>query len=182
MMAAAVLLPAAGLVWGIIYACSPETPRRQWGGYAIAASSICIVLGFIITMAVVGAAGDATLESTPDISERVTEPPAPSGVPVTSRPDPASQVQMLDWTFETDIVNVDPLIYNEIIQGDAVNNSDRTLSYAQVEFNLYDSSDRQIGVALANVSNWEPGSTWHFEALVMEESATRARFKGFTVW
>lgn len=46
-IAASVLLPPVGVVWGIVYALALETARRRWGHYALATSSIVLVLGFV---------------------------------------------------------------------------------------------------------------------------------------
>jgi len=71
---------------------------------------------------------------------------------------------------------------NRFIAGTVKNESTKQYSYAQVEFNLYDDSGAQVGSALANISNLEAGSTWNFEAIVLEDKATKAKFKELTGW
>lgn len=51
------------------------------------------------------------------------------------------------------------------IDGTLTNNTDGEVSYIQVEYNLYDSDGAQVGTALANTNNLQPGGTWKFEAL-----------------
>lgn len=46
-IAASVLLPPVGVIWGIVYSLALETARRRWGHYALATSSIVLVLGFV---------------------------------------------------------------------------------------------------------------------------------------
>lgn len=69
---------------------------------------------------------------------------------------------------------------NTVLIGTVRNNTKKTYSYVQVEFNLYDENDVQVGSTLANVNNLEPGGTWRFEAIVLEGSARKARLKGVT--
>lgn len=42
-------------------------------------------------------------------------------------------------------------------------------SYVQVTINLYDKDGNLIGSTLANVNNLEPGKTWKFKAIVIED-------------
>lgn len=67
---------------------------------------------------------------------------------------------------------------NKYLVGTVKNNSGKQYSYAQVEFNLYDESGAQVGSTLANVNNLEPYGMWKFEAIVIEDKATRAKLKG----
>jgi hypothetical protein len=69
-----------------------------------------------------------------------------------------------------------------IIIGTIKNNSNKTYKYAQVEINLYDASDTQIGSTLANVNNLEPGATWKFKAPVIEENFAKWKIKDITGW
>ncbi len=54
----------------------------------------------------------------------------------------------------------------DAVCGTVVNNTNRTMSYAQVEINLYDTDNNQIGSALANINNLASGSKWKFKAPV----------------
>src|SRR5207248_8193500 len=50
------------------------------------------------------------------------------------------------------------------ITGTVVNRRNRKLKYVQISFILYDESGAQVGTALANVNDLEPGGRWNFEA------------------
>ena len=54
--------------------------------------------------------------------------------------------------------------YSVKIAGVAKNTSGRALSYASVEFSVFDSSGNNLGTALDNISNLGDGDTWRFEA------------------
>lgn len=62
------------------------------------------------------------------------------------------------------------------------NNTDRNYRYVQIEFNLYDDNGIQVGTAFDNVTNLEAGGIWRFEAIVSEDTATRARLVRVTGW
>ena len=51
------------------------------------------------------------------------------------------------------------------ITGKLTNNTDDAVSYIQVEYNLYDAEGAQVGTALANTNNLQPGGVWKFEAI-----------------
>lgn len=63
------------------------------------------------------------------------------------------------------------------ISGTLQNNTDKTYSYAQITFNLYDASGSQIGTALANVNNLEANGSWKFKAMGMGENGDVATYK-----
>lgn len=66
--------------------------------------------------------------------------------------------------------------YSGEITGTVVNRRDDTLSYAQITFNLYDASGAQVGTALANVNNLEPGGRWKFKASTFGTEFEKYRF------
>jgi len=66
--------------------------------------------------------------------------------------------------------------------GTVTNNTDQTYSYVQVEINLYDDSGQQVGNTFDNVNNLEPGGSWNFRALVMEEKATKYKVVNVSGW
>lgn len=51
------------------------------------------------------------------------------------------------------------------ITGKLTNNTEDEVSYIQVEYNLYDAEGAQVGTALANTNNLQPGGVWKFEAI-----------------
>lgn len=71
---------------------------------------------------------------------------------------------------------------SQAIVGTAINRSGREVGYAEVDFNLYDDAGNQVGSAMANIVDWEPGKRWAFEAMVLERNATWAKLKGITGW
>jgi hypothetical protein len=50
------------------------------------------------------------------------------------------------------------------VTGTVINRRSNTLRYAEIRFNLYDESGAQIGSALANINDLEPGARWNFKA------------------
>lgn len=66
--------------------------------------------------------------------------------------------------------------------GVVINNTNRTMSYVQVEINLYDMNDNQIGSTMANVNNLAAGSKWVFKAPVMESGSYRWSVSDVSGW
>ena len=66
------------------------------------------------------------------------------------------------------------------VSGVIKNNTNKKYSYVQVEINLYDGSGAQVGSTLDNINNLEPGGTWKFKAIVIEDEATEAKVAGIT--
>lgn len=71
---------------------------------------------------------------------------------------------------------------SQMFTGKIVNTTGKKLSYVQVEINLYDKQDVQVGSTLANVNNLEPGVTWAFEAPVIEDRAKSGKVAGITAY
>ena len=63
--------------------------------------------------------------------------------------------------------------YSATITGIAENTSGQNLSYASVEFSVYDASGNNLGTALANINNLCEGDTWRFEATLFSFPSTR---------
>ncbi len=63
--------------------------------------------------------------------------------------------------------------YSATITGVAENTSGQNLSYASVEFSVYDASGNNLGTALANINNLGKGDTWRFEATLLSFPSTR---------
>ena len=51
------------------------------------------------------------------------------------------------------------------ITGTVVNRRSRSVSYAQISFNVYDDSEAQVGSAFANITNLESEGRWNFKAV-----------------
>jgi hypothetical protein len=71
---------------------------------------------------------------------------------------------------------------NLIYTGNIINTTGKKLSYVQVEINLYDKNDVQVGSTIANINNLEPGVTWAFEAPVLEERTKTAKVAGISAF
>ena len=69
---------------------------------------------------------------------------------------------------------------NRFITGTIENTCSKKLSYAQVTFILTDDAGNQVGSALDNINDLEGGATWKFNAIVLEDSATHAKFGDMT--
>jgi hypothetical protein len=112
----------------------------------------------------------------------ITQPFGPSGSSSASNDYGSTttaakdELEVLNWKWKTEEYGT------RSITGTVRNNSSRTLGYAQVEINLYDETGNQVGSTMANVNNLQAGAKWNFEALVLEERATKAqimRVSGF---
>lgn len=68
------------------------------------------------------------------------------------------------------------------IVGHVRNNSNHTYSYAQVEINLYDRQNNQVGSTLSNVNNFEPGKIWQFDAPIFQVGASKYKIKNVSGW
>lgn len=66
------------------------------------------------------------------------------------------------------------------IRGTIENIGTKTYSFVQVEINLYDDENMQIGNLVANVSNLEPGGKWNFKVFVSDPSAAKCKVKNIT--
>jgi hypothetical protein len=62
------------------------------------------------------------------------------------------------------------------INGVVFNRNKKKLSYAQISFNLYDSSGAQVGSAFANINGLEPDGAWKFSAIGLAETASKFKF------
>lgn len=62
------------------------------------------------------------------------------------------------------------------ITGSVINRRPVKLKYAQIKFILYDSTGAQVGTALANINDLEPGATWNFKASSFGTSFSSFKF------
>lgn len=69
------------------------------------------------------------------------------------------------FTLESMEGHVDDFGISLHIVGTIKNNKNKSYSYVQVTFNLYDKNGAQLGTALANINNLEPYGTWRYDAL-----------------
>lgn len=68
---------------------------------------------------------------------------------------------------------LESLGYSAKINGVAKNNTGKNLSYASIEFSVYDSAGNNLGTALANINNLGDGDTWLFEATLFSFPSTK---------
>lgn len=123
---------------------------------------VFLLFAFIIIIAAIGSCGSEAKPTAQEVNQPVTQ---------IEEEKPALEL------LEAKKMNKDSIRY---VVGKVKNNSDKQYTYVQVEINLYDSNDNQIGSTLANVNNLEPGGTWKFEAPIFEEKAIKYKIKGIT--
>jgi hypothetical protein len=66
--------------------------------------------------------------------------------------------------------------FGGVITGMVINRRSHQLSYAQIQFNLYDGSGAQVGTALANINGLEAGGKWKFQASTFGTDYVRYKF------
>ena len=93
----------------------------------------------------------ADVEATPEAA------PAPEPAP---EPEPVKE----DYTI-TDETLDNSNSFALYIRGVLTNNTDRNVSYIQLEYVLYDANGVQVGTAYANTSNLKAGGSWKFDAI-----------------
>ena len=69
------------------------------------------------------------------------------------------------------------------IEGEIKNNTDKSYSYVQVTFNLYDKDGNQLGTAMTNINNLEPNATWKYKAIgLVTEKVESYKLVEITGW
>lgn len=69
------------------------------------------------------------------------------------------------------------------IEGTIQNNTDKSYSYVEVRFNLYDADGNQLGTAIDNINNLEPNATWKYKAIgLTTEKVHSYKFVEITGW
>lgn len=63
------------------------------------------------------------------------------------------------------------------IEGTVKNNTDKTYSYLQVTYNVYDTEGNNLGTCLANNNNVEANGTWKFKAICSGETKNISSYK-----
>ena len=69
-------------------------------------------------------------------------------------------------------------IQDGIIAGTAVNRSADTLSYAEVDFDLYDADGHKIGSTVVNTAGIKPNASWDFEAYIAGNDVCTVKVSG----
>nr|DAF60461.1 MAG TPA: zinc-ribbon domain protein [Myoviridae sp. ctLq07]DAY69517.1 MAG TPA: zinc-ribbon domain protein [Caudoviricetes sp.] len=95
---------------------------------------------------------------------------------------PTSNNQQEKFTLVSDKKVIDSL-GTTYIEGEIKNNTNKTYSYVQVTFNLYDANGAQLGTAVDNINNLEPNSTWKYKAIgLVTEKVSTYKFVEITGW
>lgn len=63
------------------------------------------------------------------------------------------------------------------IEGTIQNNTDKTYSYVQVSYNVYDSSNNNLGTCIANNNNLGSKETWKYKAICSGDAKSIATYK-----
>lgn len=84
-----------------------------------------------------------------------------------------NQLTLDDW----DWVEGD---YSRDLKGTITNNSERTINYVEVRFDLLDEGSNKLGEASDIVESLAPGETWKFSAGVYDDDVRRARLSGIS--
>lgn len=86
------------------------------------------------------------------------------------------------FTLQSDEMTTDS-IGSCYIEGTIQNNTNKSYTYVQVTFNLYDASGNQLGTAVDNINNLEPNATWKYKAIgLTTEKVTSYKFVEITGW
>jgi hypothetical protein len=108
-------------------------------------------------------------------------PPAAAPVPVkpvaaVPQPPPVSAeaLSLLAFKIEKNQAG------KPVLKGSVSNTSPQAMKLATASFKLFDKKGVEIGTSTATVDNLEPGFAWTFEAQILQEGVTSARFAGFT--
>ena len=68
------------------------------------------------------------------------------------------------------------------INGSLKNISGKNLSYAQIQFSLYDEDGAQIGSAWTNINNLDADGVWKYEATGFDEGAVSFKMADIDAW
>lgn len=126
---------------------------------------LTVIISFILIYALISAFGSSP-SSTPNSNSSSSQTTTSSEA---SKPD----LEIVEHHSEAEQ-------YSRYVLGTVKNNTSNEYSYVQVEINLYDDAGNQVGSTMDNTTNLEPGGTWKFKALMLEDSATKYKVKGVT--
>ena len=112
--------------------------------------------------------------------------PAPvSPAPVSPAPDPNV---LIDQHLASAVKQIAASMhgtndgYCNYIEGNVTNNTGSTISYAEIDFNIFNADMQQIGSEMDNCLNLEPGTTWHFKVFVSEDGFKKFRLSDLVGW
>ena len=127
---------------------------------------IALFVGLILA-ALGGGRDEGAATSTPKPAATPQSSEAPPSAPAAQQqPERKPDLEILEVSSEADQ-------YSRYVVGKLRNNTDRTFNYVQVEINLYDGEGNVVGTTFDNVTNLEPGQTWKFKAVILDDSVKR---------
>ena len=125
-----------------------------------------IILIVVVVLVVIGAIGSMGGKNKTAEAPSVSEVQASEQEPAAQEPaeqEPAEQ-EANSYSIADEQMDVSNP-YALYITGTLTNNTDKQVSYIQVEYNLYDADGAQVGTALANTNNLQAGGVWKYEAV-----------------
>lgn len=83
---------------------------------------------------------------------------------------------------DLELIEHDSLVeeYSRYIVGKIKNNTNETYSYVEVTISLFDDAGNQVGSTMDNVNNLAPGTTWKFDAIILEDSVASYKISDIT--
>lgn len=124
----------------------------------------------IVIIAVIGMASRGGSEKKNVTGSIDTNNPSAATTPAVTEA-PKAKYEILEHKIEGDK-------YTRYVTGKIKNNTGKEISYAQIEINLYDKDEAQVGTTLDNVTNLEKDGTWVFKAMILEDNAVSYKIKG----
>lgn len=115
------------------------------------------IMGFILITAMIKGCNDAPG------SGAINNPSSRTETESSRKPD--IELVSYDWKIEE---------YSRYIVGTVKNNSDKRYSYLQVSVPLFDKQNNRVGSAFANIAGLDPGQTWKFKAIALEDGTLSA--------
>lgn len=84
-----------------------------------------------------------------------------------------NDLELVTWDWKTED-------FARYLVGKIKNNSDYTLNFVGIEFNLEDEQGDKVGTASDHISSLSPGETWEFKALVFQDQSLTANVNKIT--
>lgn len=131
------------------------------------------ILTFILVLFILGGIGSFLPDSDPPIDSQSSAIGSDSNVSENSTTPEASSPKATTPSLELISHETQSDQFSRYVVGQIKNNSNKKMSYAQIEINLYDDNGNQVGSALDNINNLEAGGTWNFKAIILEDSCTK---------
>lgn len=85
---------------------------------------------------------------------------------------PDESHQLVQRRLLPDLEVIEHYVQDGYIMGVVKNNTSKKYDYVEVDINLYDGNNNQVGNTMTNVTNLEPGGRWKFKAVVMKDNVS----------